>query len=559
MKELCAVFALVCVLSLVDKSQGLGVGLGDLRQAGGAMVASSMLLGFSPQTQLPSAMPGLAVLQAVVMTAPTSTAPVPAPAAFEQSERWEQSRAKRTAAIKAMEQKGMLKVNTDDSGNQFLSLPWIPNRKVPYKSLSLQQQLVNEVCAGAFGEISKDVLLHSVDTAKTRRQAQKKAAAAAGEGPGAGPGEGAGEEAVALTPPTATASATATATASATAPASPLAQPRDLYAGFPAVLFTSIPQGGAFFLTKKTLIAGLGLLAGPEAVANPALGQALPIGVAVCAYWLFRTPAEVLKTQVQTGQLPSVAAALQQAKEKDADGLRGLWRYYPVMLSLDIPFQVVNFILFGALSEAVAGAGVESSVWTRLLCGTTCGMVSAGLTCPLDVCKTRIISRDRAQQEAAFAERERAKGLGAGAGAGAGAEASFAAAAGTGAGAGDGQGQPTPLPAEAGAGAAAAAAGNNKNMLTELVTIYGEEGAGALFLGIRQRLAYTGLANGIRLAAYGTSRMDLMMRSLESQCVGERWVGLGGACVCVCAAALPACVWVWAWVWVWIWRVRERR
>jgi hypothetical protein len=55
----------------------------------------------------------------------------------------------------------------------------------------------------------------------------------------------------------------------------------------------------------------------------------------------------------------------------------------------------------------------------------------------------------------------------------------------------------------------------NSNVFVELVKIYKEEGVGTLFLGLRQRLAYTGLANGIRIAAYGTSRMDLMMRSLD--------------------------------------------
>ena len=53
-------------------------------------------------------------------------------------------------------------------------------------------------------------------------------------------------------------------------------------------------------------------------------------------------------------------------------------------------------------------------------------------------------------------------------------------------------------------------------MLVELSNILKEEGFGALFLGVQQRLLYTGLANGIRLAGYGTFRMDLMMRSLDS-------------------------------------------
>lgn len=53
------------------------------------------------------------------------------------------------------------------------------------------------------------------------------------------------------------------------------------------------------------------------------------------------------------------------------------------------------------------------------------------------------------------------------------------------------------------------------NVIQEFFKIKSEEGVGTLFLGIKQRLIYVGLANGIRLAAYGTSRMDLMMRSLD--------------------------------------------
>ena len=47
----------------------------------------------------------------------------------KQSPRWEMARQKRTAAVKQMEEKGVIKVDTDDSGNQFLSLPWFPEKK----------------------------------------------------------------------------------------------------------------------------------------------------------------------------------------------------------------------------------------------------------------------------------------------------------------------------------------------------------------------------------------------------------------------------------------------
>jgi hypothetical protein len=101
----------------------------------------------------------------------------------------------------------------------------------------------------------------------------------------------------------------------------------------------------------------------------------LLIALGVVAYWAFRTPAEVIKTQVQTRQLPTVADAISAAKTKYTNGLIGLWKHYFVMLGLDIPFQVMNFILYGTLSQAVNAAGVDPSIWSRLFCGASCGMV----------------------------------------------------------------------------------------------------------------------------------------------------------------------------------------
>lgn len=226
----------------------------------------------------------------------------------KQSAGWELVRKKRTQAIKEMESLGIVKVKTDDVGNQFLALPWLPDRQVPYKSLPLSQRLVNEVCAGAFGEISKDVLLHAVDTLKTRRQAAKKTDAL----------------------PTNTSASEAPWTTD------PLGTLKGLYAGFPIVFISSIPQGGAFFLVKKSVIEGLAWF---SPGGNAVVEAVVPIVFGVMAYWAFRTPAEVIKTQVQTRQSENVIAAIDEFKGR-AEGLKRLWRYYPVMLWLDVPFQV---------------------------------------------------------------------------------------------------------------------------------------------------------------------------------------------------------------------------
>ena len=473
----------------------------------------------------------------------------------KQSSGWEMARQKRTAAVKLMQDKGILQIDTDDAGNQFLKLPWIPDHRVKYKSLSLTQRLSNEVCAGAFGELSKDVLLHAVDTAKTRKQAQKKAALSSGL---------IDVEPLDVVPPTI---------------ASTLSNLKDMYAGFPVVLMSSIPQGGIFFFVKKGCMEFLN-------TASPTLpsflSSTIPIGFGVMAYWLFRTPAEVIKTQVQTGQSPNFREAFDNARNSEK-GLVSLWKHYPVMLSLDMPFQVINFILFGFVSDAVLHAGYDTSVWTRLFCGITCGMVSAAITCPVDVCKTRIVSRDREAANAASEvqiitgapkavqvetedslllaqllsqeldisdtlrakrrtimeeievyERDRKND--------------------------EGEGMTVVLPltaqeqlikkadmisqlivsleqnkegkrieiekqiqvefdinfnADGTSDAFPEKVVGSNNVVQELFKIIKEEGVGTLFLGIKQRLLYVGLANGIRLAAYGTSRMDLMMKSLD--------------------------------------------
>jgi hypothetical protein len=260
--------------------------------------------------------------------------------------------------MKAMAKQKIIKIDTDDSGNQYLKLPWVPDQRIPYKSLSITQRLQNEVAAGAIGELCKDVLLHSVDTAKIRKQVQKK------------------EE---ISTELELGNTTSLSVNSV------LESIKDLYSGFPIVLASSIPQGGLFFLVKKGAMESLNKFAPsiPSIV-----GSTVPIVLGVMAYWLFRSPAEVIKTQVQTGQFANIREAINNAKNSNSNGIFSLWKYYRVLFSVDIPFQVMNFILLGIFSDAVVSAGFETSLLTRLFCGVTCGIITAAITCPLDVCKT---------------------------------------------------------------------------------------------------------------------------------------------------------------------------
>ena len=413
-----------------------------------------------------------------------------------QSPGWELARQKRTVAIKKMENQKILSVNTDEAGNQYLLLPWIPNQAIPYKSLRTDQRLLDEMFAGAFGEISKDVLLHGLDTLKNRKQAaKKKKSLNLDDGSNDLIGKDSPDELNALS------TKRPVVETSFSIPSISFEKIKDLYSGFPVVLASSLLQGGTFFLVKNAVITVLNTYFNdlPSFIT-----ATVPIGFGVMGYWLFRTPAEVIKTNVQTGQTPNVVVAFEEAK---VNGLTSLWKYYSVMLWLDIPFQILNFILFAMVSDAVKSAGFESTILTRLFCGITCGTISAGVTCPVDVCKTRIISRDKANT--AF---EKSLGLD---------NTQMILANQT-----SFEASPEPvdqfemLPNNNQAEVSMATDlkptfNNNKSVLKEMITIYKEEGLSTLFLGLRQRLIYTGLANGIRLAAYGTSRMDLMMRSLD--------------------------------------------
>lgn len=369
--------------------------------------------------------------------------------AVKQSPGWELARQKRNLAIKKLEDNKVLEVKTDETtGTQTLALPWMPGTQIPYKSLPNNAKLTNEMLAGACGEVLKDCLLYSVDTIKTRRQSQKKTVA--------------GIEVI------------------SEVDEDIISKIKGLYAGFPVVLTTSIFQGGTFFFMKNIVVNLLNQYGSDL----PAFVEAtVPILFATMGYWVFRTPSEVIKTNIQTGLTSNVEEAIDEIK-RDEDRFNTLYSNYPIVLWLDIPFQVINFVLYGLLGDYMKAMGIEASIVTRLFAGITCGCAGAFITCPLDVSKTRIISR---KKELLNQKKRRQS------------EILEIAAAPAMAFTND-----TDIPAEMLEISRRDDTDwdpldeddDNANVLLELPKILKEEGVGALFLGVQQRLLYTGLANG---------------------------------------------------------------
>ena len=192
----------------------------------------------------------------------------------------------------------MIKVETDELGNQYLALPWLPDKKIKYKSLALSDRLKNECFAGAFGEISKDGLLYWVDTAKTRAQVKKKSKNTIDiDDNSSAKSDNYRLQTNSKSQTTGNADGNSLENVEKSSEYSPsddfdfnpvavLSNLKGLYAGFPVVAASSIPQGAIFFLAKGGVL---------EIFKNSGLdiptwvNSIVPIVISTLVYWLIRT------------------------------------------------------------------------------------------------------------------------------------------------------------------------------------------------------------------------------------------------------------------------------
>merc|ERR1711936_741534 len=68
-------------------------------------------------------------------------------------------------------------------------------------------------------------------------------------------------------------------------------------------------------------------------------------------------------------------------------------RAYPTMLSMSLPFQVVNFVVYEQMKKWT-NPKKEYKPWTHWLSGAVAGGTAAVCTMPLDVCKTLLNTQE---------------------------------------------------------------------------------------------------------------------------------------------------------------------
>eukprot|EP01064_Diplonema_japonicum_P006004 TRINITY_DN13973_c1_g1_i5.p1 TRINITY_DN13973_c1_g1~~TRINITY_DN13973_c1_g1_i5.p1 ORF type:complete len:307 (+),score=35.98 TRINITY_DN13973_c1_g1_i5:39-959(+) len=212
------------------------------------------------------------------------------------------------------------------------SVPFDPWTKWWYNSPYL-----TSLTAGGMAGLSVDLMLFPLDSIKTRRQAHGGMAKAGGI--------------------------------------------RNLYSGVQAAAIGSVPCSALFFVTyecSKKNIQEWNTTAPDWAVnaTSAALGEIVASHI--------RVPMEIIKQRLQVGKVRNISEALSSMRRT------GAFVGYKATLARDIPFSILQYPMYEKGKQWVAGSETLPAYEAALI-GACTGSISAFITTPFDVCKTRVM------------------------------------------------------------------------------------------------------------------------------------------------------------------------
>ncbi|KAL1955214.1 hypothetical protein VTO42DRAFT_8926 [Malbranchea cinnamomea] len=242
--------------------------------------------------------------------------------------------------------------------------------------------------AGAAAGLTVDISLYPLDTIKTRLQQARQRA-------------------------------NAHSTTSARPSALLLRQTiRGIYAGLPSVILGSAPSAASFFIVydgvKRYLLPPSSATEVTASWQHTIFTHSLASSLGEIAACAVRVPTEVIKQRAQAGlfggssllALKDILSLRHGTIPGGGNGswglvLRELYRGAGITIAREIPFTILQFTMWEAMKSrysswtrqqsdvALASHGISATA--SAVFGSIAGAISAGLTTPLDVVKTRVM------------------------------------------------------------------------------------------------------------------------------------------------------------------------
>uniref|UniRef100_A0A0B7AUD3 S-adenosylmethionine mitochondrial carrier protein n=1 Tax=Arion vulgaris TaxID=1028688 RepID=A0A0B7AUD3_9EUPU len=167
---------------------------------------------------------------------------------------------------------------------------------------------------------------------------------------------------------------------------------RGVYSGLLSAALGSAPGAALFFVayeSSKTLFSNVSRNKQFEPVGHMA---AASVGEVIAC--LIRVPVEVVKQRTQALNTGSSLASFNFTVK--SEGLKGFYRGYSSTVMREIPFSVIQFPLWEFMKSTWSEkSGQPIAAWQASVCGALAGGISAAITTPLDVVKTRIILAEK--------------------------------------------------------------------------------------------------------------------------------------------------------------------
>ncbi|KAH8277377.1 hypothetical protein KR026_010004 [Drosophila bipectinata] len=171
---------------------------------------------------------------------------------------------------------------------------------------------------------------------------------------------------------------------------------RGIYKGLAPAAAGSAPTAALFFCTYE---CGKQLLSSATNTKDSPYVHMAAASTAEVLACLIRVPVEIAKQRSQTllGHKQQLSAFQILLRAYRTEGLRrGLYRGFGSTIMREIPFSLIQFPLWEYFKlQWTPVTGYESSPLSVALCGAVAGGISAGLTTPLDVVKTRIMLAEK--------------------------------------------------------------------------------------------------------------------------------------------------------------------